>query len=88
MLLTCQAVYGVERGDELSAFIEQVTGEPCPCRQGRACPMMPADEAAPEPVALPTPRTIRGEVGALRPLAAVALAAYGIPAAKAAAAVL
>ena len=65
MLLTCQAIYGIERGDELSAFIEQATGEPCPCRQGRACPMMPADvgeQERPGPVALPTPRTAAAAV--------------------------
>lgn len=41
MLLTCQAIYGVERGAELSVFIEGATGSPCPCKQNKPCALMP-----------------------------------------------
>lgn len=40
-MLTCQAIYGSQRGEELSAFIEVVTGAACPCKQGRVCPLLP-----------------------------------------------
>jgi hypothetical protein len=41
MLLVCEAIYGVERGIEVRAMVEGATGEACPCRQGRPCPLMP-----------------------------------------------
>lgn len=40
MLLTCEVIYGQERGRQLRACIEGATGQPCPCRQGQACPLM------------------------------------------------
>lgn len=43
MLPTCQAIYGIERGAEVQAFLELATGQPCPCRQGHSCPLMPSD---------------------------------------------
>lgn len=45
MLLTCQAIYGIERGGELVALLEDATGELCPCKQGRVCPLLPRDDA-------------------------------------------
>lgn len=45
MLLTCQAIYGRERGGELVALIEDATGELCPCKEGRTCPLLPRDDA-------------------------------------------
>lgn len=48
MLLTCEAIFGNERGGQLRKCIEDSTGEVCPCRQGKSCPLMPAD--------VPTPR--------------------------------
>lgn len=41
MLTVCQTIYGRERGADLSAFLEKATGEPCPCSQGRTCPLLP-----------------------------------------------
>lgn len=47
MLLGCQTIYGTDRGAELSAFLEQTMGQPCPCKQAKPCPLLPD----PEPVA-------------------------------------
>lgn len=41
MSLTCQAIYGKERGGQMVALIEEATAEPCPCKQGSPCPLMP-----------------------------------------------
>lgn len=41
MLLTCQAIYGTERGTQVQTLIEQATAQPCPCSQGQPCPLMP-----------------------------------------------
>lgn len=41
MIQVCQAIYGNERGAALQSFLEKATGEPCPCAQGRVCPLMP-----------------------------------------------
>lgn len=53
VLLTCQAMYGIERGDRIIAVLEEATGEPCPCKQGVVCPLMPADSVELEPVTHP-----------------------------------
>lgn len=56
MLLTCQTIYGKERGAQLVAFLEQSTGEPCPCKQGQPCPLMPPEpRASAELETLPDP---------------------------------
>lgn len=44
-LLHCQAMFGLERGNQIQALVEDATGEDCPCIQGRTCPL-----AKPEPV--------------------------------------
>lgn len=46
IMLTCQAIYGTERGSELSAFMEKATGLPCPCQQGDSCFLMPRPRAS------------------------------------------
>lgn len=58
MLLTCQAIFGEERGAELSAFLERATGEPCPCRQGRVCPLLPANVVEPPCPRHPNPNPL------------------------------
>ncbi len=42
VLLPCQAMFGVERGDEIIALIEAATGELCPCKQDAGCPLVRA----------------------------------------------
>lgn len=79
MLLTCHTIFGVQRGDELLELIEETTGQPCPCRRGQPCPLMP-NTAVVEP---PAPR--RSEAGSLRAIVALALAGCGLAATKAAA---
>jgi hypothetical protein len=41
MLNVCEAIYGLERGRRIRAVLESGLGEPCPCRQGQSCPLMP-----------------------------------------------
>lgn len=43
--LFCQVRLGVERGAEAIALVEAVTGQPCPCKRGLVCPLMPVAEA-------------------------------------------
>lgn len=43
MLLTCEAIYGIERGARMLNIIEQSTGEACPCKQGAPCPLLPRE---------------------------------------------
>jgi hypothetical protein len=49
MLMTCQAIFGVERGTEVCAFLAAATGQPCACcasgDRRRPCRLMPPDEA-------------------------------------------
>jgi hypothetical protein len=40
-MLTCEAMYGNERGGQMVAMIEDVTAELCPCKQGAVCPLLP-----------------------------------------------
>lgn len=50
VLLTCEAIYGVERGARMLSIIERSTGVPCPCKQGKACPLMPSESLELEPL--------------------------------------
>ena len=51
-LLPCQALFGLERGAQIVAAVEEDLGGPCPCKQGRVCPLLgevvppPSDEDA------------------------------------------
>lgn len=36
----CQIVLGVEEGRRVRAQIEDLSGAPCPCIQGRRCPLL------------------------------------------------
>lgn len=40
--LPCKKMFGEVRGAEIVELIERTTGEDCPCKQGRACPILPA----------------------------------------------
>lgn len=42
-MLVCETIYGRARGAQLVELVERCTGEPCPCKQGLACPLMPSD---------------------------------------------
>lgn len=39
-ILPCEALFGLERGAQIQAAVAEDTGQPCPCSQGRACPLM------------------------------------------------
>lgn len=54
---TCEAIYGAKRGAQINAVLELAIGQPCPCKQGNPCPLMPRDEVDETPtVMLPAPR--------------------------------
>ena len=43
----CERLFGQERAEKISAHIEMLFEEPCPCKRGLACPLVPnATEAA------------------------------------------
>lgn len=44
MLQICEVIFGCQRAAELSAFLEGAMGEPCPCKQGRTCPLLPVND--------------------------------------------
>jgi len=48
--LLCVGMFGLVHGAEIEDLVERTTGEPCPCRQGRTCPLLSTLEAAPDPV--------------------------------------
>ena len=39
-LLPCQALFGLQRGGQIIAAVEEDTGDLCPCKQGRTCPLL------------------------------------------------
>lgn len=41
MIKVCDVIYGHKRGAEICAFLEAAMGQPCPCKQGTPCPLMP-----------------------------------------------
>jgi hypothetical protein len=43
-IMPCQALFGMERGDQIIAQIERVSGQPCPCKRGIVCPLAGAPE--------------------------------------------
>jgi hypothetical protein len=43
----CQIEMGEERGRQMRAVFEDLLGEPCPCAQGKTCPLTPRPEAMP-----------------------------------------
>lgn len=51
MLLTCEAIYGIERGARMLSIIETATGAPCPCKQGQVCPLLPRESVELEALA-------------------------------------
>jgi len=36
----CEVLFDEERGLAVQELVEAATGEPCPCKQGRACPLL------------------------------------------------
>jgi len=50
-MLGCEILYGVTHGAKVHAMVEAATDAPCPCIEGRACPLLP-----PISPAVPAPR--------------------------------
>jgi hypothetical protein len=40
--LECTKIFGQVRGAEIVELVERTTGQPCPCKQGRPCPLVEA----------------------------------------------
>jgi hypothetical protein len=54
MALGCEILFSKEQGKAMRSLIERTTGEVCPCRQGKPCPLlgngrMPGWTPAPRP---------------------------------------
>lgn len=49
-ILPCQAMFGIEIGQQIVAHIEGLTGQPCPCRRGHFCPLAGPAIAEVEPL--------------------------------------
>ena len=39
-ILPCQAMFGLERGQQIVDLIESTTGELCPCKRGIPCALL------------------------------------------------
>ena len=44
----CVTLFGRERGADVNRMIEEATGEPCPCKQGGRCPLLPRPDDPPQ----------------------------------------
>ncbi|MGZ4519091.1 MAG: hypothetical protein ACXVXP_05875 [Mycobacteriaceae bacterium] len=38
----CEILFTEEQGKKMMDMVERVTGQPCPCKQGKTCPLLPA----------------------------------------------
>jgi hypothetical protein len=47
--MECEKLFGQRRGIEIREHIERLTGGPCPCKVGLACPMKEPIVVADEP---------------------------------------
>lgn len=45
--LTCEVLFGAAAADEVVGLVERTTGGPCPCKQGKPCPLAPKTEDDP-----------------------------------------
>jgi hypothetical protein len=43
-ILTCEALFGRERGAEIQELVERLVDGPCPCKSGRVCPLLASPE--------------------------------------------
>lgn len=41
----CEVLFSAERAMAVQQLVEESTGKPCPCKVGRACPLLPRDAA-------------------------------------------
>ena len=37
----CEVLFSAERAQAVQRLVEESTGKPCPCKVGRACPLLP-----------------------------------------------
>jgi hypothetical protein len=40
----CEVLFSSERAQAVQDLIEGATGKPCPCKQGKTCPLLPRAE--------------------------------------------
>jgi len=57
MAYGCEVLFGAKRAQDMQDMIERATGDVCPCKRGRVCPLLPREGAvqqpSPEMVAVP-----------------------------------
>jgi hypothetical protein len=41
-LLGCEVAFTAAKAVRMQELIEDATGEPCPCKRGRECPILPS----------------------------------------------
>lgn len=41
MTYGCEILFTEDRAEAVQELIEGATGEPCPCKQGKVCPLLP-----------------------------------------------
>lgn len=39
----CEALLGPDQAARVQATVERASGQPCPCRRGVVCPLIPAE---------------------------------------------
>lgn len=44
IMFQCERLFGETRGQQIQALVEEATGELCPCKAGRSCPLGEAEE--------------------------------------------
>lgn len=53
--LQCERLFGEARAQKVSAYLEELSGAPCPCKRDQPCPLMAAK-------ATPAPLVVVGDV--------------------------
>jgi hypothetical protein len=49
----CEILFTQEQGRAMMDMVERITGAPCPCTVGEACPILPLGKAQERPVPVP-----------------------------------
>jgi len=44
----CEVLFTQEQGRAMMDMVERITGKPCPCAEGKSCPLLPIGRA-PQP---------------------------------------
>lgn len=50
-MLACYKLFGTDRARQVQEMVESATGELCPCKQDKVCPLLPLERSEPATVA-------------------------------------